>query len=67
MSLLNILEKGLKAGIDKAQRDKEEVEKYKKAYDRYDDRRLMELFRSSSGARKMACGLLLRERGYGQQ
>lgn len=67
MSLLNMLEKGLKAGIDKAQQNKEEIEKYKMEYDRYDDRRLMELFRSSSGTRKMACGLLLRERGYGQQ
>lgn len=67
MGFLNILEKGIKAGMGKAQKYKEDVEKYKMQYDRYDDRRLMELFKSSTGARKIACGLLLRERGYSQQ
>lgn len=65
MGFLNTIGKGLQFGAEQLKKNKAEVEDYKAQYERYDDRRLMEMFQSSSGSRKLACGLLLKERGYG--
>lgn len=50
---------------DAAAKRQETIMKYKEQYDRYDDDRLIRKYRSStSGESKIACGMLLRERGY---
>lgn len=51
-----------------AQRKMERIERYKERYDRLDDETLMRKYKSaSSGEARMACGMLLKERGYGSQ
>lgn len=51
-----------------AQRKMERIERYKERYDGLDDQALMRKYKSaSSSEERMACGLLLKERGYGSQ
>ena len=64
IGFLDLLGAIFQYGIEKSQENKEQVEKYKAQYERYDDEQLKKKFLSSSGACKMACGLLLKERGY---
>ena len=45
----------------------ERIERYKEQYDRLDDEHLIRKYKSSTGEQKMACAMLLKERGYGSQ
>lgn len=42
---------------------REELQRYREIYDRYDDDSLLRKYRSTSGMRKIAIGSLLKERG----
>lgn len=51
-----------------AQKKMERIEQYKERYDGLDDQALMRKYKSaSSSEERMACGMLLKERGYGSQ
>ncbi len=42
----------------------ENIEKYKERYERLDDETLFRRWRSASGDEKIACEMLLKDRGY---
>ena len=52
--------------LESVQNQQESIMHYKELCDRYDDERLLKQYKSSTGDRKIACGMLLRERGYGK-
>lgn len=56
-----------KEAVDSLKERAEKIERYKESLDRYDDKRLIKEYKSSSGDRKLAAGLLLKERGYGNK
>lgn len=55
----------LKSSVDEMKKKRARIERYKERYDSYDDHSLIEKYKSSSGEEKIACGMLLKERGYG--
>jgi len=57
----------VQAGADAMQAKMERIERYKEQYDRLDDKHLIRKYKSSTGEQKMACAMLLKERGYGSQ
>ena len=54
-----------KGAIAATQKMAEETRQYKEQYSNYDDSKLKEIYRNSGGAKKLAAGALLKERGYG--
>lgn len=54
----------VKSGIEDVKKRNEKIQLYKDRYDRYDDRKLKDMYKTSHGEAKMACALLLKERGY---
>lgn len=67
MSFGNFLGKVVGNAVKSVNEKAERVEKLKKTYDRYDDKRLIEEYKRASGERKLAASILLKERGYGNQ
>lgn len=54
-----------KGAIDNLQEKSARIKQYKARYERYDDKCLFRLYKSSSSMeRKLAIALLLKERGY---
>ncbi|KSV59507.1 hypothetical protein [Acetivibrio ethanolgignens] len=51
--------------IEDAEKRNKRILKYKDRNNKYDDQKLMEKYRHSSGEEKIACAMLLKERGYG--
>lgn len=73
MSLGDIAKKAAQVGAcaaksvaDSAKQKVERINMYKERYDTLDDAALIKKFKSSSGEQRMACAMLLRERGYGE-
>jgi hypothetical protein len=64
-NLGNMAGKAAKSVIDDTNKRVENIQKYKAMYEDYDDSKLISKYKSSSGDEKMACGQLLKERGYG--
>lgn len=64
MSLMDMLNKGVKIADDALKEKSQEIEEYKRRYERYDDQHLKKIFRESNGNKKLAIGMLLKERGY---
>ena len=55
-----------KSVADSAKQKVERINMYKERYDTLDNAALIKKFKSSSGEQRMACIMLLRERGYGE-
>lgn len=55
----------VKNGIEDLNKKNEKIQYYKERNDRYDDKKLYDKYKTSHGEEKMACALLLKERGYG--
>lgn len=53
--------------LDSAKERQERILHYKEMFADYNDERLFRKYKSSTGEAKIACGLLLKERGYGNQ
>lgn len=73
MSLGDIAKKAAQLGAsaaksvaDSAKQKVERINMYKERYDTLDDAALIKKFKNSSGEQRMACIMLLRERGYGE-
>lgn len=64
MGLKDFLKGAAQAAGSYAQSQIDDLQKYKDQYDRLDDDALFRKFRDSSGARKIACYQLLKERGF---
>ena len=56
----------VKSQIEDVKKRTERIQRYKEMYDKYDDKRLYQEYKRSSDERKVACALLLKERGYGK-
>lgn len=52
------------AVAEQAQAKKDSIERYKSEYDLLNDKELIRKYKSTSGDQKMACAMLLKERGY---
>lgn len=70
MDFRSVVSKATKVGMDAVQTVAEQVqeraqriEKYKERFGPMDDRTLIQKYRSTSGEEKMACAMLLKERG----
>ena len=64
MGLFDFVKDAAKTAGNYAQSQLGEVQNYKEQYDRLDDDALFRKFRNASGARKIACYQLLKERGF---
>lgn len=64
MSLMDMLNKGLKVADNALKEKSQEIQEYKRRYERYDDQHLKKIYHESSGNKKLAIGMLLKERGY---
>ena len=51
--------------VKAAKERKEGIEELKESFDELDDEQLIRRYKSSSGNVKLACLMLLKERGYG--
>ena len=49
---------------EKAQSRQETIQRYKERFETYDDEKLLRMHRNSSGYIRIACGQILKERGY---
>lgn len=49
---------------EKAQDRQETIQRYKERFETYDDEKLLMMHRNSSGCIRIACGQILKERGY---
>lgn len=72
MDIRSFVSKAAKVGIDvvqttaeNAKAKMERIESYKARFESLDDRELMRKYKSTSGEQRMACAMLLKERGYG--
>ena len=72
MDFKSFLGKAAKVGMDvvqttaeQAQAKMQRVERYKAQFESLDDRELIRKYKTTSGEQKMACAMLLKERGYG--
>ena len=72
MDIRSFVSKAAKVGIDvvqttaeNAKAKMERIESYKARFESLDDRELMRKYKSTSGEQRMACAMLLNERGYG--
>ena len=65
MSFWDGVKKVGNAAYKTMQENMEQIERYKEQYDSLDDEQLIKRYKSSSGDQKMACAMLLKERGYG--
>lgn len=65
MGFLDGLAKAGKAAYDVTASKMERVQEYKYEYASLSDEQLMRKYKSSTGERKYACAMLLKERGYG--
>lgn len=72
MDMNSFLSKAAKVGMDvvqttaeNARAKMERIERYKARFESLDDRELIRKYKSTSGEQKMACAMLLKERGYG--
>lgn len=52
------------SGLSKAGNYMAEVQQLAAEFSRFDDERLMRMYESSSGKRRMACGYVLQQQGY---
>lgn len=66
MGLMDFAKKVGSALLEEAQKKQERIARLKERYERFDDNSLKAKFTSSSGEEKLAIGLVLRDRGYGQ-
>lgn len=75
MDFLNSLKKGIivvgqvvgeqiQSDFTKIQKMKRDVDLYQQKFESLSDEELLRKFRSSSGSQKIACGRLLKARGY---
>lgn len=64
MSFWKNMEKFLYKQIEDVEKKKENIQSYKEQYKRFDDERLLREYKRSSGERRIACAMLLKERGY---
>ena len=64
MGLMDFLKDAAKTAGNYAQSQINDLQEYKEQYDRLDDDALYRKFLNSSGAKKMACYQLLKERGF---
>lgn len=67
MGFFDVLKDVGKGILDSAKERQEKILHYKEMFADYDDQSLFRKYKTSSGEMKLACGMLLRERGYGQQ
>ena len=67
MGFFDSLGKGLKKVNEYAQDKKEEMDRLYERYSEYDDERLKQIFKNSSGIEKIMAGKVLKERGYGSR
>ena len=72
MDIRSFVSKAAKVGIDvvqttaeNAKAKMERIESYKARFESLDDRERMRKYKSTSGEQRMACAMLLKERGYG--
>jgi len=65
MSLWDGLKKAGSAAYGSATERARKIQEYMDKYDCYDDDRLKDLYRNSTGDKKIAITKLLRQRGYG--
>lgn len=72
MDVRSFVRKAAKVGMDvvqttaeNAKAKMERIESYKARFESLDDRELMRKYKSTSGEQRMACAMLLKERGYG--
>lgn len=65
MGLFDVLKSGANAVMDSVAKKQEAINRYKARLESEDDDSLKRIFKNSSGEKKLAAGILLRERGYG--
>lgn len=56
-----------KGAVEDMQRKQRNIQRKKEYYDRYDDGELLRKYKNLTGDDKLACAMVLRERGYGKQ
>ena len=64
MGFKDILGAGLKYAQETAQQKSAQIEEWKRRYSRFDDDKLKQIYHKETGNRKLAAGILLKERGY---
>lgn len=64
MGIWKSVENILYKAVGDIEKKKKNIEDYKELYKRYDNDRLLREYRRSSGECRIACGMLLKERGY---
>jgi len=67
MGFFDISKKVGDAVRDEVNRKAETMERHKQRFDRLDDESLIKKYQSTSGEEKLACAMLLKERGYGKE
>lgn len=67
MGFFDVLKDAGKAILDNAKERQEKILHYKEMFADYDDQSLFRKYKSSTGEMKLACAMLLKERGYGNQ
>ena len=78
MSFLDGLKKGaavvghmvweqIQADFSKIQKMRADIDLYQEKYEPLSDKELLKKFKNSTGAQKIACGRLLKARGYGSK
>lgn len=65
MGFLDTLGEFAGKAVSDMQKKMERIQQYKDMYECYDDRKLINEYKKSSGEKKMAITQLLKERGYG--
>lgn len=65
MGLLDVAKKAGQLGYEALLEKQERIEKYKVRYDHLDDATLFRKLKTTTGDAKLACMLILKERGYG--
>lgn len=67
MGFFDVMKDIGKGILDNVKEKQERILRYKDLFVDYDDERLYRKYKSSTGEVKIACGMLLKERGYGNQ
>ena len=65
MGIWDGIKKAGQMGAQAIQEKQANIERYKLRYERLDDESLIQKYKSSTGDARLACMLLLKERGYG--
>lgn len=64
MGFMDFLKSAVDFAAEQGQKRQEEYNKYRRIYENYDDKKLINYYNSSSGTKRLAIAAILRERGY---